>query len=402
MRFRRLSALLLPALAALACGRGSETPSVEVVRDTLPNGIPSITSRGPTAWADTNGWKLVEDLRIGAGATGGETELIQPADFAVDRTGRIYVVDMKPAVIKVFGPDGRFLHAIGREGKGPGEFQVAFPAVLDSLLVIQDPQTARTSVFDTAGTFLNSWPSGCCYWMPLHIDSAGRIATPVQEPPSDSIAITFARTGLDGTPIDTLHLPMLGPQHQWVIERKSGNNRSRSAFSIPWAPSSDFEFLPGGGLVMGYSDTYRLTELDPGGDTLRVFGRAWTAPAIPTFRRDSVFEGLVAMIGQRMEPSEVRRTFHKSDMPTSAPAWRDIYADDDGRVWLRSIDLGQGESFDVFDSSRVFLGTVPAPSSLGTFTVKWGPDGRLYSLGQDDDGLPVLTRFHLDQPAVTR
>ncbi len=402
MRFRRLFALLLPVLAAPACGGAGEGTDAAVVRDTLPNGVLSIMSHGPTAWADTSGWKLVEDLQVGSGESGGPGELVQPMGFAVDPAGRIYVVDTKPTVIKVYGPDGSFLHTIGREGQGPGEFQVAFPAAFDTLLIVQDPQTARTSVFDTAGTFLDSWPSGCCYWMPLHVDARGRIATPVQEPPSDSIAITFARAGLDGTPIDTLHLPMLGPRHNWVIERTSGTSRSRSVFNIPWSPSTDYGFLPDGGLVMGYSDTYRLTELGPDGDTLRVFGRTWTAPAIPTFRRDSVFEGLVAMIGQRMEPAELRRTFQKSDMPTSAPAWRDIYADPAGRIWLRGIDLGQGESFDVFDSSRVFLGTVPVPASLGSFLVQWGPDGRLYSLGQDADGLPVLTRYHLDQSATAK
>jgi hypothetical protein len=53
----------------------------------------------------------------------------------------------------------------------------------------------------------------------------------------------------------------------------------------------------------------------------------------------------------------------------------------------------------VFDTSRVFLGRVPAPSSLGSFAVKWGADGRLYSLGQDKDGLPVMTRYHVERGA---
>jgi hypothetical protein len=398
MRFR-LSLPLLALLSIAACGEGESGTGAAVVRDTLPGGIESVISQGPTAWADTNGWKLVEDLRFGSSESGGTAELMQPGDFAVDRAGRIYVADNNPAQIKVYGPDGTFLHAVGREGQGPGEYQVAFPAIFDTLLIFQDPQTARTSVFDTAGTFLDSWPSGCCYWMPLHVDDRGRIAIPVQSPPSDSVAITLARTTLDGTPVDTIRLPLLGPRHQWVVERTSGGGRSRSVFSIPWAPSTAFELLPNGGLVLGYSDTYRLTELGPNGDTVRVFGRSWTAPAIPTFRRDSVFEALVAVIGQRMEPAEIRRTFHKSDMPTSAPAWRDMYADPDGQLWLRSIDLGEGESFDVFDTSRVFLGRVPAPSSLGSFAVKWGADGRLYSLGQDKDGLPVMTRYHVERGA---
>lgn len=398
MRFH-LSAPLLALLALAACGGGETGTGARVVRDTLPGGVISIMSEGPTGWADTNGWKLVEDLRFGSGEPGSPAELIQPGDFAVDRAGRMYIADNNPALIKLYGPDGTFLRTIGREGQGPGEYQAAFPAIHDTMLIVHDPRTARTSVFDTAGAFLDSWPGTCCFWMSIDVDDQGRITTPAMTPPSDSVMLTFARTTLDGTLLDSVRVPLLGPHHQWVIERSSGNSRSRSAFSIPWAPSTDYTFLPGGGAVLGYSDTYRLAELGPDGDTIRVFGRIWTAPAIPTFRRDSVFEALVAMIGQRMDPEEIRRTFRKSDMPTSAPAWRDIYADPEGRLWLRSIDLGEGESFDVFDSSRVFLGTVPAPRSLGAFTVKWGPDGRLYSLGQDEDGLPVMTRYHVERGA---
>lgn len=40
-----------------------------------------------------------------------------------DEDGRVYILDQQLNTVMVFGPDGRFLKTISREGDGPGEIR---------------------------------------------------------------------------------------------------------------------------------------------------------------------------------------------------------------------------------------------------------------------------------------
>ena len=41
---------------------------------------------------------------------------------AVDQYGRVYAADQSQTTIHIFHPDGRYMTALGRQGRGPGEF----------------------------------------------------------------------------------------------------------------------------------------------------------------------------------------------------------------------------------------------------------------------------------------
>lgn len=383
----------LPLIACLTllagCGGADAAPTARVTIDTLPNGAVSVMSEGPTAWADTNGWKLVEDLRYSGGEPGSQGELIQPNGIAIDEVGRMYVADANPAMIKVYGPDGVFLHSIGREGQGPGEFQSALLGIFDSLLIVHDPRTARTTVFDTAGQYVRSWQAGCCYWMWINVDREGRIATPVPDQ-SDSVSVVLARTSVQGVALDTIVIPVLGRMYTWTIVTPG----SHSGWSIPRAPTTDHALLPDGSVIMGYSDTYKLFKIS-GGDTLRVIRRSWSPEPIPESELDSIHTQMVENVSRNRDPAVVRKAFRKSDMPTTYPAWTALNSDEAGRLWV-STNAG----LDVFDQDGIYLGLVTAPGEARGRWSRWGPDGSLYTISIDDDGFPVIARFHVDSSAT--
>ena len=80
--------------------------------------------------------------------------------IVLQSSGRLVVANTGNRELCVFGPTGEFLHRLGRQGAGPGEYQ-AIQGVhrlrADSLLVY-DPSLRRVSILDPDGQFVKSIP----------------------------------------------------------------------------------------------------------------------------------------------------------------------------------------------------------------------------------------------------
>jgi hypothetical protein len=84
---------------------------------------------------------LEKDLELGGDRIG----LIQGID--VDKKGRIYVGDMVRATVHLYSHDGSYIRAIGKKGRGPGEFSYLWGTRLtenDSLYVFDGASHAVT------------------------------------------------------------------------------------------------------------------------------------------------------------------------------------------------------------------------------------------------------------------
>jgi len=85
-------------------------------------------------------------------------------DATTDSVGNVLILDCMSNDLRVFGPDGHYLHTVGRTGRGPGEFLE--PRKMDWLspdtLVVVDG-TRRGLLFETEGggslRFLRTFPT---------------------------------------------------------------------------------------------------------------------------------------------------------------------------------------------------------------------------------------------------
>jgi hypothetical protein len=79
----------------------------------------------------------------------------------VDENGRVYVADVLEKNIKVFSSAGKILFTFGREGQGPGEFQIPECLTIlpnQQILVIDVGGLAqRLKFFDYEGNYLNEY-----------------------------------------------------------------------------------------------------------------------------------------------------------------------------------------------------------------------------------------------------
>lgn len=101
-------------------------------------------------------------IRLLAVDTLGESEgagyLLEVQDVVHDPQGRYWVAHA--GSLKIFGPDGEFLHEVGREGAGPGEYVTPRPLFLDSFSRVHvfDLPNVRVTVLDTAFAVVDMYP----------------------------------------------------------------------------------------------------------------------------------------------------------------------------------------------------------------------------------------------------
>lgn len=131
-------ALLGAALAGAALPAGQKIETLDGVR--------VVHNQAGGQWGKTPAVSL-QPVRV-LGDVDSDDEAIafhMPSDLAVDTQGRLYVLDTGNHRVQVFGPDGKYLKTIGRQGQGPGEFFM--PNALDfdvqGNLYICESQAAR-------------------------------------------------------------------------------------------------------------------------------------------------------------------------------------------------------------------------------------------------------------------
>lgn len=381
--------LLLLPLAACA---GDSAPALAVPAvDTLPGGTIAVHNTGPSGWADTNGWRIVETGRLIA-VDSGESGMVNPRAVAVDAAGRLFVVDGGPLVIKVFDQNGTFVRSIGREGAGPGEFRSALPGVHADHLVIQDPNLSRLTIFDTAGVYDTSLTSACCHYRQLPVTANGTVAVPGPNSKPEFSGM-YLRYTAGGEFIDTVYVPKGGDERYWELSQDGGSMR----MTIPFSPSQRSAFMPNGDLVHAWTGDYRIMIGRSAADTSRIVSLA----AMPVERRR---EERAAMLEQLIAPNEknwgpkVREVFKLDDIPATATPFENITVDPAGAIWAQ-VYTGDtlAAHYDVFDSTGAYLGRVRAPWPPQGGSLSWGSPEIVVRLGENEDGYPEITRYRVER-----
>jgi sugar lactone lactonase YvrE len=82
----------------------------------------------------------------------------RPSDIAFDKKGNIYVLDAGNHRVQKFSQDGTFISSFGRQGQGPGEFQMPLSIDCDGngQLYLPDAHNQRISIFSPDGTLVES------------------------------------------------------------------------------------------------------------------------------------------------------------------------------------------------------------------------------------------------------
>ncbi|MCZ0934117.1 MAG: hypothetical protein OXJ54_02940 [Gemmatimonadetes bacterium] len=363
------------------------------VIDTLANGAVRVANRQIDAWAGTEPWVLVEELRLGAVDDDGPELFATILDFALDAAGSIYVLDAGSREIRVFDSGGHFLRSQGGPGEGPGEFGGVGGLTWGPAgeLWVVDYSLHVYTAFAPDGTFLRSMPRavrGFIYPWPGWFDSGGflvdwtysRERVAVEDFPAREIR-KLVRVSSDGEPLDTplvlSHVvPLVASGERW----------------IPFRPATGMRPGPSGSLLWYRTDEYSIARVTLSGDTTLVFSLDSSPAPVTDAERDSVLA-----IGGSEGPR-----YSSLDIPRAKPIIRRMTVGDDGYIYVlpETVGRGAGSVVDIFTDAGVYLGAMEAP---GISVGRGAPPpvvrgGYLHAVVRDELDVENLIRFRIERP----
>ena len=292
-------------------------------------------SGGPQGKPQACESELVEEVRIGTLTGAAEYSFSHVGSISIGADGALYVSDSDLLSIREFDSEGRFVREIGRPGEGPGEFRsIAGVSVLpDGRLAAWDRGNRRVTVYGVDGDYDHAVrvesvaPPYPFVDGAFLTDSAGNyylriyVKAPSFGPDARGIArarFGYARVSPDGVVIDTLVAPGPETRESIVIHTPAGD---RSPFPVDMLDA----LSPLGYLVAGFNATFAFSILDPAG-TIRVEPEG-LGPV-------DVTAGERAEWRARVAHAERRSGMSFGEVPARKPAYRDLWVDSEGRIWV--------------------------------------------------------------------
>lgn len=409
IRETRLLAMAIAVGLAGGCGDDVGTSGAWVVEhDTIGDTTVVRTIAGSVWEAPAT---LVREVSIGA-LTGSDEDLLgEIGSLAADPSGNLFLFDQQVPALRKYGPDGRYLATWGRGGRGPGEYQQpdggALAVLPDGRVLLRDPGNARINVYSPEGQPLDAWPiAGGRYGSRgLVVDSLGNVHTQVLD--AISGMATFSPTGEPG---DTIPAPVWNYRPPTVTAQVEGASQT---WTVPFSPAPRWAFSPLGQMFGGVSDEYRIDVFHPDGRVLRIIRDSEPEPVAAGERMAAEFRVSTAMRG--LQPNW---SWNGPPIPNRKPAFRELFAGQDGRIWVLlhaparpapelAVDPSPGEPapptpwiepvlFDVFEPDGTYLGQVSAPEGFLTVPAPVFGSQHVWAVVADELDVQSVVRFRIE------
>jgi hypothetical protein len=437
-----LTLTLLPAAGCSGEGpNGSPAAAADtgeyVVERSAADGVETVRTVSGSRWGGNP--RLVEELAIGE-EVGDDPYLFGSISAAWATEERIYVIDAQIPAVRVFDHQGNYLHQAGGVGQGPGEYSrpIGLAVTDDGRVLVLDVQGARLIIFGADGERIDDWSLGSPQAaLGLQLTDAGDIYTRVIAMPSEvtggpiEIQETMQQIDSEGRVGD----PIRPPEMEWeppTVEVEAGGNSFDMAL-LPFTPSYEWTFAPGGEMIAGVGNEYRFEIHAPDGG-VTVVEKEWTP--VPVNDGERAFRARMAVNNVRQMAPDFR--IPPSDVPDHKAAFTRLIPDRSGRVWVTrqgpseldpdcremaggagmAIMIGaSGEStvtmdpgaeaeyeeecwmnthvFDVFEiATGEFLGSVPAPEP-GFTTIRFADGDTVLASVTDELGTVRLKKYRL-------
>jgi hypothetical protein len=368
-----------------ACNKGRKPESNARVK--FIDGVECIHNTGTPLHPDKT-VTFVEDLSISGEDKDGNIILYEPMLSFVDDNENIYIIEIKDQVIKVFGPDGKFIKTIGAKGSGPGEFKsMGYLAVTkDGKLVVPDQISRRTSFFDSSGRFLKSFQWQTYYGNFIMIKSSSYITSEFIYSGDRQFRQLFVKK-VDFNGKEIRSYGEFSTEEPGKIIRQG---KYTHFFISPVSTSSIFAGDQDRGLFYHcVNNKYIIEVYDTSGKLLRKIDR----PYEPVPFTDKDAKAYRARFGD-LTNDFFRKAIEEMEMPKVKSVVERMHVDDEGNLWIRTNEIKEeGDkiltAFDIFDSDGYYFAKVWTAIIPSIFK-----KGKMYRMDTDQDtGYRSLKRY---------
>jgi hypothetical protein len=356
-------------------------------------------------------WTLTEELRLEDDDA--EKSFGEVRGVVATRKGTMFVLDYKAQEIRVFDATGKFLRLAARRGNGPGEITNANGMLVgpDDVVWTNDPGNERWSSYNADGQFVRQLVlpiRSFGYLWTGAIESSGRILDLIYVSdqsvidPATNRAVSRARirrvhpaTGA----ADTVDYPLCSnppPPAVGVLQFRRPDGRGGRNMNVPFLPRPQTVLTRQGFLWCTPSSEYRLS--------IHRVGDRSTTPFRELVRLDVPAPAVSA--AERKEATDrvdsIARNFgplvsgSASAIPKNKPVIASLFADDQGRVWVRRTDTpAEKPEFDVFDPAGRQAARVRAPAKIGSQVFLTG--NLLYTVVLDEFDVASVVRYRINR-----
>lgn len=314
---------------------------------------------------------LAEELTVGLSKNPDET-FSDVGYLVVDGEGKIFGLDIKEQKIKVFDKNGKFLHAFGKQGQGPGEFGLAAGIQLtnDNLLMIEDNATRRLVLFKPTGEFVRYISmTDKLGLVSLLLDAQGNFLGREIVFSDNNERMFFVAKKFDQNlkplfTFDKIEAPIPGPNTKT-------NYMEMMSF---------FQFDPAGNIYYGRNKNYDIKVYNPEGEHIRTIEKEYDRTKLTQEDIDEMFAG-----------SADKTYMERFAFPEYFPPYQSFRLDEQGRLFVRTFTKGKAKGeyvVDVFDAEGRFIAQFITKSDL-----KLIKKNKAYGVEKTADGFLVIKRY---------
>lgn len=341
---------------------------------------------------------LTEELSISADL---EAALIGNfSGLAVGNDGTIYAADTRRQTIHAFSPQGAYIDSIGRQGKGPGEFERLDPdihVVADTLYAMQSNarrvdlfnintgEPIRTVAIPDAeiegspiGSVQRIFPqddgSFLIYFMNPHYFKP--------EEGANQKFTTVAALDASGNFINKniLQFPTLFPSNQQLVYQTGGGIY---VYRTSIFPVRQVQADATGTIYLGTSDSLLLRSYNRQGSQIETFEGAYTPNPFTEADLDSL---------DKDDYQYFRDAVNQVGVPERWPAFQKFLIDDEGRSWVQLMNPGSPQqTWWLFNAEGNPQWKFTLPAEVELFDVK---QGKAYGIFTSEQSLPEIRRYN--------
>ena len=325
---------------------------------------------------------LARVSEIGCSDCGTAAQFATIRDVMVTDSGSVLVVSSEAPTLRFFERGGAIRWSVGRSGTGPGEYRLPIRAALGPTgIQVVDMTSRRITRLDGGGKFASSAPLAGFAAAVGARGRSGEIVVLV-----DDFRGTFTLQRWSATD----SAKVIG-----VVPRSAAADAGRLTIpSIAVATSGQIA-------VLRDPNEYRIILLSATGETItemvRDIPRIKRTPAeIEAMERraEAAASRVRSELGQRGGGSSGRSPIRASSSDLKPHVSIDgLRFDDAGRLWAKTMRGNENSTvFDLFASDGKYLGEVPVPAVIGTFSVA----GRWFAADVESaDGTPRIVLFEI-------